>query len=74
MAVNNFIRLLKNKKYFKVADISGKLSRNTFVNYKTPKYFTGRQVLPNLGGINYGEHQRPPCEIKPRGCIKQAGY
>lgn len=44
MAVNNFIKLLKNKKYFRVAVISGKLSRNTFVNYKSPKYFTGRQV------------------------------
>lgn len=57
-----------------IASISGKLSRNTFVNYETPKYFIDRHAMPNLAGINYEEQQKLPCEIDARGYIQQVGY
>lgn len=37
------MKTFKNENNF-IADISGKLSRNTYVDYKTPLHFTDRQV------------------------------
>lgn len=38
------MKTFKNENNF-IADISGKLSRNTYVDYKTPLHFTDRQVI-----------------------------
>lgn len=62
----------KNKNNF-IADISDKLSRNTYVDYKTPQYFTDKQVMPYLGRIDFEEQQKSKHETDLRGYTQQ-GY
>lgn len=53
----------KMKTSFRVANVFGKLPRNSFVNYKTPKYLTRQVGYVQFGWINYEEQQRLCCIV-----------